>query len=273
MTKEAGISMALSGLGGDEVFAGYDVFKRSVALLQNRRIMAVPRPLRAAMGWVVRKRKGGAAGWKAAELLKLRSWRVADTYPLARLAFSNGDLRQLLASPLQPDAVAAAVRDLLGSAGDPLEPLGQVSVAELSTYLSDVLLRDTDQMSMAHALEVRVPFLDHHLTGFVLGVADAVKYPHSPKQLLTESLGDLLPREVTHRPKMGFTLPWEHWMRGELRSYCEVRMQAIAQRPQLRKEGVLQLWRRFVNGDPAITWGRVWMLVVLEEWLRANGVE
>lgn len=61
-------------------------------------------------------------------------------------------------------------------------------------------------MSMAHALEVRAPFLDHELVEFVLGVNDQHKFPHTPKQLLVDSLGDLLPREIVDRPKMGFTL-------------------------------------------------------------------
>lgn len=275
MTKEAGITMALSGLGGDEVFAGYEVFKRSVALLQKKGIMAVPRPLRALIGMAVKSRKPGAAGWKAAELLKLSSWNVEDTYPLARLAYSDQELRKkLLAIELHPDAVASDVRHLLGAmGGSRLEPLSRVSVAELSTYLPDVLLRDTDQMAMAHALEVRVPFLDHHLTDFVLGVPDKLKFPHTPKKLLTDALGDLLPREVTHRPKMGFTLPWDQWMRDQLRSFCEARMNALAERPQFNAEGVKELWQRFLAGDLAVTWSRIWMLVVLEEWMHANRVE
>ncbi|MEO7080080.1 MAG: asparagine synthase (glutamine-hydrolyzing) [Flavobacteriales bacterium] len=274
MTKDAGIAMALSGLGGDEVFAGYEVFKRSVALLRKRGITAVPRPLRMLIGMAVKSRKAGAAGWKAAELLKLRDWKVADTYPLARLAFSDAELRKLLAVNLHPDAVAADVRQWLESReGSKLEPLSQVSVAELVTYLPDVLLRDTDQMAMAHALEVRSPFLDHDLTSFVLGVPDDMKFPHTPKKLLTDSLADLLPREVTHRPKMGFTLPWAHWMREELRSFCEVRMEALARRPQFNAHGVNGLWKRFLEGDLAVTWSRVWMLVVLEEWMQANRIE
>lgn len=277
VTREAGISMALSGLGGDEVFAGYEVFKRTLALLRRKGIVAVPRPVRALVGMAVKSRKPGSAGWKFQELMKLNSWNIADTYPLARLTFSNAELRKLLvgrAEKLGEDVVAADVRRLLKEA-DALEMphLSQVSVAELSTYLADVLLRDADQMSMAHALEVRTPFLDHHLVSYVLGVPDEVKYPNTPKKLLTDALGGLLPREVTHRPKMGFVLPWDHWMRDQLLSFCEARLLALSQRPQFHAQGVKQLWERFLKADPAITWSRVWMLVVLEEWLLANRVE
>lgn len=274
MTKEAGITVALSGLGGDELFAGYEVFKRSLALLRNRHITAFPRPLRNLAAYLMQKARPGAAGWKAAELLKLSAWRVADTYPLARLSLGDGELRKLLTGPLGPDAVAADVRHELEEVhASRLQPLAQVSLAELGSYLVDTLLRDTDQMAMAHALEVRAPFLDHTLASLVLGVPDRAKFPHTPKKLLTDALGDLLPKEVVHRPKMGFTLPWDQWMREPLRHFCAVRMESLGRRAQFDASGVQHLWERFLSRDPAITWTRVWMLVVLEEWMQANRVE
>ena len=75
---------------------------------------------------------------------------------------------------------------------------------ELNTYMQNVLLRDTDQMSMAHSLEVRVPFLDIDLVEFALSISDAKKYPKTPKKLLIDSLGDLLPPEILNREKMVF---------------------------------------------------------------------
>ena len=151
--------------------------------------------------------------------------------------------------------------------------LSQVSLGELATYLQHVLLRDTDQMSMAHALEVRVPFLDHELVSYVLGVSDAHKYPHGPKPLLVDALGDLLPAEIVDRPKMGFTLPWAHWMRNELRDFCGKRMAALALREPFRKTAVERLWKRFLAGDARVPWGRVWYLVVLEDWLARHGID
>ena len=104
-------------------------------------------------------------------------------------------------------------------------PVTQVSYAESRTYMHDVLLRDTDQMSMAHALEVRVPLIDHVLADYVMAVPDAFKAPGAtPKRLLVESLGSALPREIVHRPKKGFTLPFEPWMRNQLRGFCENRL-------------------------------------------------
>jgi len=75
------------------------------------------------------------------------------------------------------------------------------------------------------------------------------------------------------RPKMGFTLPWEHWLKNELRSFCEARLNTLSKRAEFRADGVRSLWQRFLNGDPRVTWGRVWMLVVLADWLEKNGME
>ena len=175
---------------------------------------------------------------------------------------------------LPGNAVQDIVTELLNKEdGSSLPLLSQVSLAELSTYLQNVLLRDTDQMSMAHALEVRVPFLDHELVEFVLGVNDLHKFPHTPKQLLVDSLGDLLPREIVDRPKMGFTLPWAQWLKNELRSFCEVRLTKLGQRREFDEAGVHQLWQRFLTGDKRVTWSRVWYLVVLADWIERNGIE
>jgi asparagine synthase (glutamine-hydrolysing) len=157
--------------------------------------------------------------------------------------------------------------------GHELPMLSQVSLGELGTYLQNVLLRDTDQMSMAHALEVRVPFLDHELVEFVLGVADRYKYPHTPKQLLVDSLGDLLPRAIVDRPKMGFTMPWEHWMRNELRTWCEERIMRSAARSWSAPGAVERHWARFLAHDPRVNWSRLWSLIVLEDWLQRHGIQ
>jgi asparagine synthase (glutamine-hydrolysing) len=145
--------------------------------------------------------------------------------------------------------------------------LSRVSVAEMETYMQNVLLRDSDQMSMAHALELRVPFMDYQLIEFVLSLPDAMKFPVTPKKLLVDSLPDLLPDEIVNRPKMGFVFPWEQWLKNELHSYAQERIQKLAQRPPFKQQAVLNLWEQFLKGNPAVTFSRIWPLVVLEEWL------
>src|SRR4029079_14596168 len=96
-----------------------------------------------------------------------------------------------------------------------------MSRLELSGYMSNTLLRDTDAMSMAHSLEVRVPFVDTKLVDYVLSLPGEWKLDRGnigPKPLLADTLADLLPRDFRARPKMGFTLPWEKWLQQNLRS-------------------------------------------------------
>jgi asparagine synthase (glutamine-hydrolysing) len=88
-----------------------------------------------------------------------------------------------------------------------------------------------------------------------------------------ESLGNLLPNEVVNRPKMGFTLPFDQWMKNELKGFCEQRLTALSNRAYFDKAEVNALWRDFSSGKATVSWSRIWILVVLEDWLAKNGVE
>ncbi|NEM98884.1 asparagine synthase (glutamine-hydrolyzing) [Pontibacter burrus] len=277
VTKEAGITMALSGLGGDELFAGYDVFNRMAALQQYRWVARLPLAVRRAAGFTIRKLKPSVASTKISELLNLSSWDLSGAYPITRQFYTDEFLQQLTGrTSLEENRVQQLVRESNNRQvqhGVNMPLLSQVSVAEITSYMQNTLLRDTDQMSMAHALEVRVPFLDYELVEYVLGVPDSYKYPTSPKKLLTDALGDLLPMDIINRPKMGFILPWQNWLRQELYTFAEQRLNSLGKRGILVPQEVQQLWQRFLAGDPAVTWARVWYLVVLENWLEAHGIE
>src|SRR6185436_14309246 len=97
--------------------------------------------------------------------------------------------------------------------------INTISTLELKGYMTNTLLRDTDAMSMAHSLEVRVPFVDTKVVDYVLSLPGEWKAPSrvGPKPLLADAIADLLPREFLNRPKMGFTLPFEKWLQGKLR--------------------------------------------------------
>ncbi|MEZ4756833.1 MAG: asparagine synthase (glutamine-hydrolyzing) [Flavobacteriales bacterium] len=275
VTKAAGITMALSGLGGDELFAGYPVFARSIGLWNKRWLTQFPGWMRSLVAWGLSSTRPSIQSDKLGELLRLSHFTVDDTYPVSRITFSDREVAALMgATRLPENTVRRFMHTLVRSGrGHELPLLSQVSLGELGTYLQSVLLRDTDQMSMAHALEVRVPFLDHDLVEFVLGVSDQHKYPHRPKQLLVDSLGDLLPRAIVDRPKMGFTLPWEHWMRNELQSWCADRVKRAGHRPWFAPGAVERLWARFLAHDPRVNWSRLWSLIVLEDWLERHGLE
>ena len=103
-------------------------------------------------------------------------------------------------------------------ASQALDPINRVSYLEERCYMLNTLLRDSDFMSMAHGLEVRVPLIDHVLAKRMLSMPGSMKLDsQTPKPLLVRALGGTLPRQIVHRPKRGFTLPFEHWLRQELR--------------------------------------------------------
>ena len=147
--------------------------------------------------------------------------------------------------------------------------LSQFSIAELMDYTQNTLLKDTDQFSMAQSLEVREPFFDHDLIEYVLQIPDTLKYPNYPKQLLVESLGDLLPSEIVHRKKQGFTFPWNHWLKNELKIFCDSKIKSLAKRDFIKSNPTTQLWQSFLE-NKGVRWAEVWTLVVLENWLKQN---
>lgn len=271
-TKQAGIKMALSGLGGDELFGGYEVFKRYTELNKKYLLKRAPRFMRAAGGTILTKVKPGIASEKISEYLKQEHLNFEAFYTLSRQVLLDKQIAELYDSGKD---VKNSVWTILADQHLPLEQnnVTTVSIAEISTYMQNVLLRDTDQMSMANALEVRVPFLDYTLVEYALNLPDKFKEVITPKKLLIDAMGDLLPPEVVNRPKMGFVLPWKQWMQNELRDFCEQKLKKLGRRKGFKEEGILKLWKLFLENNAKVSWSRIWILVVLENWLETNGID
>jgi asparagine synthase (glutamine-hydrolysing) len=271
VTRDKGVKMALSGLGGDEVFAGYEIFKRMKSLESRNWINKVPRIVRESASRMMFGLKPSVATEKLVGLLAQPRLDFAHVYPLNRQVLSESIISGLMYhyddnTSYYVENISAEIQEM------DLPTLSKVSIAEMSTYMQNTLLRDADQMSMAHALEVRVPFLDHRLIEYVLGVSDDIKFPHTPKSLLTTSFEGMLPHDVIHRPKMGFTFPWAIWMKNELRAFCEENLRALGKVEIIRAAAIEQVWQRFLQNDPLITWSRIWPLVVLGHWVKQHDV-
>jgi len=223
--------------------------------------------------------RDSVASAKAAALLE-SDGSLAQTFPVMRQLFSSPERDALLGAEI----VAASARHgdpyvaLLEGAVERHADLGLmslVSYAEARTYMHDVLLRDTDQMSMRHGLEVRVPLLDHRLVEYVVGLPDALKQAGDvPKRLLVESLGGRLPEACVKRPKRGFVLPFDLWMRGDLRPFCEHHLgsSGLAARAPFHAPAIARLWASFLANDGRTTWSRPWTLVALNAWMERSGV-
>lgn len=268
-TKNAGITMALSGLGGDELFAGYDIFKRFIELEKKAWLNALP--AKGIAGKLLAAKKKSIQGDKTSEILNLDTINGFTAYPTNRKLFNQSDYKSLLKKQYNDSAFIQQI--IKNCETDKTHKLSRVSLFEIKTYMQNILLRDADQMSMAVALEVRVPFLDYKLVEFALSIKDDYKYPHTSKKLLVDALGDLLPSEIVNRPKMGFVLPWKNWLKDDLKEFCEENIAQLSKLSFVNRDAVILIWNRFLNNDPKITWSRVWHLVVLNHWIKTNQIE
>jgi asparagine synthase (glutamine-hydrolysing) len=243
-----GVKVALSGLGGDELFGGYASF-RDVPRLNV--LAKLPRGLLRIIGAAV------SVGDRLAELPNdsgagnLARWR--------RRFFTDGMLdRAGLPNGTTPFECPVELPD----------DYSRISWAELTGYMRRMLLRDADQMSMAVSLEVRVPFLDHELVEYILGLPAVEKKRYAgSKGLLVEACRDLLPISVYQRPKRGFVLPMRVWMLGPLASFVDNGLGEAISRQLLPEDFINDTRAAFRAG---MHWTRLWSIVVLGHFAKRS---
>ncbi|MBV1922392.1 MAG: asparagine synthase (glutamine-hydrolyzing) [Flavobacteriaceae bacterium] len=266
--KESGLTVSLSGLGGDELFAGYNYFKWGYNYKKYlEKLPTLGGPVKSILGKSIVGVKENVITNKAYEYFN-SSKKFEDKYHIFRQLYFSNQLNGLFS--FDPVSYQYNVPDKSKISKFP--SLSQFSYMELTTYMENVLLRDTDQMSMASSIEVRVPFLDHNLVEYVMNVDDKYKYPTYPKKLLIESVGDLIPEEIYNRKKMGFTFPWEHWLRNELKDFTEKKIESLAARKEFNSDFIINTWKDFLNRKKSISFSRIWVLVSLESTLQNYGL-
>lgn len=267
LVANTGIKVVLTGIGGDELFAGYISFERWKSFQKFAWVFNIPvfKPVLS----IVNKFNKTRASLKLSDMFNAKNTELSDFYANSRSVYFSNELNYLLE---KPEIKNDSWLDLNQTQSFPT--LSQYSIAELSHYTLDVLMKDTDQMSMAWALEVREPFFDYKFIEFVLNIEDQYKFKKgSPKHLFVDAMGDLLPSEIVNRSKKGFTFPWDYWLRNELKNYCEEALTSLSKRNVFKPEGIKFLWESFLNKKQALTWLHIWGLVVLEKWMEENKIK
>jgi len=271
--RAAGVKVALTGLGADEMFAGYANFRRVPRLERiAARLRMVPAAARKPLAAGLSRLAGANDRSRKLAALAGEESAFAHPYFLMRALFGAEELAALFPAS-QWDAAHAPLQIAMQAALDAavdLDPVNQVSYLESYWYMKNTLLRDSDTMSMASSLELRVPFLDRDLVEACFNIPGTEKLRGSlPKSLLLSSLGVDLPPEIVHRPKRGFTLPFEQWLRGEMAPVVEealTRTKSMAS--GLQPAAVHEVWKRFLAGETS--WSRPWALFVLQRWCEQN---
>ncbi|WP_067563873.1 asparagine synthase (glutamine-hydrolyzing) [Halofilum ochraceum] len=276
------VTVALSGDGGDELFHGYERYVKAAQLWGQ--VSRVPAPLRRAASFALTHAPGRAME-KVMSLLPraLRINHFADRLPkLAEvLGHASGEVlyRELVSHFSNPSQLVIGGHEpetILGNPGRLPDLPGlreRMLYLDMMTYLPDDILTKVDRASMGVGLEVRVPLLDHRIVEFAWRVPTHLKYRQGQgKWLLRQVLDRYVPRELVDRPKMGFGVPIEHWLRGPLRDWAE----DLLDERRLRDEGyfdpgpIRTMWEEHVSGKRRWHY-YLWDVLMFQAWLAETG--
>ena len=264
----SGVKAVLSGMGGDELFGGYPSFTRVPLAAAARRRIGPLWPAVAPLGGLLLPRRLGAR-WRH---FAAADGGLVESYRVQRGFLMPEELDALAGPALKDDAgwkaanerVDALERERLEPNGGE-QPVASIARLESRLYLESQLLRDIDAMSMAHGLEVRVPFVDHEILSAVwpeLGFHPALI---THKHLLHDTLALPLPAAIVRRPKQGFILPFEQWLGGDLAPAVHDGLDQLAAGGWIRPDAPARVWSDWREG--AAHWTRPWGLSVLGHFL------
>ena len=266
-----GVVVGLSGLGADELFGGYPCFEWAPWLARCLwPLQVLPDALRGACASGLES--VGRANGRMAKIADLcggdptlpgvtRSWRrLLSNRQIAAIGF--------------PHAAVGLGRDFLDAGCGNLQchadhdGFNAISRIEMTRYMADTLLRDTDCASMANSLEARVPFLDLQLVNYVSALPGRLKrsFRGQSKPLLRAACARHLTSAVARRPKTGFTLPIGDWMLGPMRGACVAAIDSLAGKPGFDRQAVQRTWMGFVADPGRVHWSRPLALVALGQY-------
>jgi asparagine synthase (glutamine-hydrolysing) len=269
---EQGIVVALSGLGGDEIFGGYDLFRRVPRIYDAMSwLSALPLVIRRILVRLATISASQVGRHKATEIVTTDPGLIG-TYFLYRRLIRNSDLQMLgldaKALDLSEDIQARDLRyEDCYVAADHVASVGRLDAA---FYLENILLRDSDVFGMANSIEIRVPFLDRDIIDWAFRIPGDVLLPKNMplKYLLREFCADLYSKSQMQGAKRGFTIPLGAWMLGPLRETYDEGLDFLRRSALVDLTGVDMLCNMFHQEPDSPAWSRTWALVTLGHWLK-----
>ena len=264
--RQTGLTVALSGIGADELFGGYPAFRQLPRLRAIRR--SVPDfALRPAVEVYSRLARHDDRAKKLADYFVPLAGNALAGELMHRGLFTAEDRRKLTAA--WPGSPLSDIADVVWIPPE-LDWFNALSYSETSGYLRNMLLRDTDFASMASSLEIREPYLDHELVAAVVSLPGSVKGGSQTKPFLRRIARRIVPEGLLRPGKRSFALPMNRWIRGELRSEVRDVLMDRTVSYQLSQiisdEAVENVWYSFADGKTG--WTRPWSLYVLKSWAR-----
>jgi asparagine synthase (glutamine-hydrolysing) len=258
------VKVALSGEGGDELFGGYYTYVADLLAPRIGRLAALAVPLVEALPSSDSK---VSFDYKAKRFVRAARLPALERHHAWKEIFSLAQTATLMGERNPGWDPVDLYRERYAETAD-AEPLARLQDVDLGIYLVDDLLVKTDRASMAHSLELRVPFLDSEVAGFALGLTTPLKVRGlAKKRLLRRALAPLLPREILRAPKQGFSIPVAAWLRGPLQGFARETLarETLAAQGCLDPATVTSLLDRHCSGQEDLS-RQLWGLIAFTLW-------
>jgi asparagine synthase (glutamine-hydrolysing) len=266
--RELGVKVWLSGVGGDEVFGGYPSFKRISRLTRMSRVLqAIAAPAYAHP--LVKLAPNRTRAGRLLNLGRFGDPRVR-AYQTCRMTLPLESARELFCGPLQRQLSLELLDSAYPEIPSEADDLQVACLLESLVYMQSQLVRDMDNFSMCHSIELRAPFLDHRLFEFTLSLPRHFRdNGAAKKKLLVDSAPEALPQEVSEGPKKGFTFPVETWIRQRFASEFESAVLSEQHGDLWNIEALTRLWRACQAGRAH--WSVLWSFYAFAQWRRHAG--